>query len=232
MLLFFDDHITAEDQNFTFDRSESKHISRVLRKETGAIVTLTNGKGLEWSGKIILISPQKVEAEKLTIIQHPISENHINLAIAPIKSNNRMEWLVEKITELGVSSITPILCERSERKVINTIRLNKIAVTALKQSQQFYLPEINPLISFKKYVNNLQSPGLIAHCQSSPKTLLNDYILKSKKINLFVGPEGDFTPKEIEIAASAGLLPVSLGKNRLRTETAGLLGCHTLFMKL
>ena len=232
MLLFFDGHITAEDQNFTFDQSESKHIARVLRKETGAIVTLTNGKGLEWSGKIILVSPKKVEAEKLAIIQHPISENSINLAIAPTKSNNRMEWLVEKITELGISSITPILCERSERKVINAKRLHKIAVTALKQSQQFYLPEINPLISFKNYVTNLKSPGLIAHCQSSPKTLLNDYLPKIKEINLFVGPEGDFTPKEIEIATSAGLLPVSLGKHRLRTETAGLLGCHALFMKL
>ena len=231
MLLFFDSDIEANFQNFTFDKSESRHISKVLRKNVGSQITITNGKGLEWKGEITSILNQKVEAKKISSLQHSNKKKHIHLAVAPTKSNDRMEWLIEKVTEIGVSSITPILCEHSERKIIRKERLIKIAISALKQSQQFFLPEINSLMTFKKYIKNINHPGLIAHCGKSSKIELKNYNLESEQIHLLIGPEGDFSLKEIKDAISAKLIPVSLGQQRLRTETASILGSHILLIK-
>lgn len=231
MLLFFDSDIEANFQNFTFDKSESRHISKVLRKNVGSQITITNGKGLEWKGEITSILNQKVEAKKISSLQHSNKKKHIHLAVAPTKSNDRMEWLIEKVTEIGVSSITPILCDHSERKIIRKERLIKIAISALKQSQQFFLPEINSMITFKKYIKNINHPGLIAHCGKSSKIELKNYNLESEQIHLLIGPEGDFSLKEIKDAISAKLIPVSLGQQRLRTETASILGSHILLIK-
>ena len=231
MLLFFDSDIEANFQNFTFDKSESRHISKVLRKNVGSQITITNGKGLEWKGEITSILNQKVEAKKISSLQHSNKKKHIHLAVAPTKSNDRMEWLIEKVTEIGVSSITPILCDHSERKIIRKERLIKIAISALKQSQQFFLPEINSMITFKKYIKNVNHPGLIAHCGKSSKIELKNYNLESEQIHLLIGPEGDFSLKEIKDAISAKLIPVSLGQQRLRTETASILGSHILLIK-
>jgi 16S rRNA (uracil1498-N3)-methyltransferase len=231
MLLFYDTEITTAIQEFTFDRAESKHLTKVLRKEVGTEITLTDGKGLQWTGKLSLVSPQKVCAEKIEAKQHLPPKKRIHLAIAPTKSNERMEWIVEKLTELGISSITPLLCYHSERKVVKTARWKKIAIAALKQSQQFFLPEILPLTSFQEQLEALQYPALIAHCKATPKKLLSEYSLASDQISLWIGPEGDFSVEEIKAATKAGLTPVSLGTQRFRTETAGILGCHSLFMK-
>lgn len=231
MLLFFDSDIEANFQNFTFDKSESRHISKVLRKNVGSQITITNGKGLEWKGEITSILNQKVEAKKITSLTHSNKKKHIHLAVAPTKSNDRMEWLIEKVTEIGVSSITPILCDHSERKIIRKERLIKIAISALKQSQQFFLPEINSMMTFKKYIKNINHPGLIAHCGKSSKIELKNYNWESEQIHLLIGPEGDFSLKEIKDAISAKLIPVSLGQQRLRTETASILGSHILLIK-
>ena len=114
MLLFYDTQITSATQEFTFDRAESKHLTKVLRKEVGTEITLTDGKGLQWTGKLSLVSPQKVFAEKIEAKQHIPPKKRIHLVIAPTKSNDRMEWMVEKLTELGISTITPLLCHHSE----------------------------------------------------------------------------------------------------------------------
>ena len=231
MLLFYDTQIKIETQNFIFQRSDSKHITKVLRKKSGNEIKITDGKGLEWTGKLTFLTPQKASAEKIKALKHTRPNKLINLAIAPIKSNERMEWLVEKLTELGINSITPIICEHSERKVIKTERLKKICVTALKQSNQFFLPEIKSIISFKEYLKTIQHPALIAHCDSTPKIALSENLIRTNEITLFVGPEGDFSPYEIELANIAGLTPVSLGEQRFRTETAALLGCHSIFLQ-
>ena len=231
MLLFFDSDIEENFQNFTFDKSESRHIAKVLRKNIGTQITITNGKGLEWKGEITSILNQKVVARKITSLKHSYKKKHVHLAIAPTKSNDRMEWLIEKITEIGISSITPILCDHSERRIIKKKRLIKIAISALKQSQQFFLPEINSMTTFQKYIKNINHPGLIAHCVKSSKIELKNYNWESDQIHLLIGPEGDFSLKEIKDAISAKLKPVSLGQQRLRTETAGLLGCHILLLK-
>ena len=231
MLLFFDSDIEANFQNFTFDKSESRHISKVLRKNVGSQITITNGKGLEWKGEITSILNQKVEAKKITSLQYSNKKKHIHLAVAPTKSNDRMEWLIEKVTEIGVSSITPILCDHSERKIIRKERLIKIAISALKQSQQFFLPEINSMMTFKNYIKSINHPALIAHCGKSSKIELKNYNWESEQIHLLIGPEGDFSLKEIKDAISAKLIPVSLGQQRLRTETASILGSHILLIK-
>ena len=231
MILFYANSISIKDKNFTFGKSDSMHIAKVIRKNTGALVTITNGTGLEWTGKLTLVTPKKVEATKIKSIQHEIPKKAIHLAIAPTKNNTRMEWLVEKLTELGITSITPLLCEHSERKVMKTERLIKIAIASLKQSQQFYLPQIQPLTSFQKHLKSIEYPALLAHCDSLPKISLSEYQIKSDKILLYIGPEGDFSRDEIDLATSMGITPVSLGKQRFRTETAGLLGCHSIFQK-
>lgn len=231
MLLFFDSTITEDTHEFHFERNESKHLTKVLRKKIGTTISLTNGKGLEWKGKLSQISPQKVTAQKTSATQHLPPTYQLHLAIAPTKRNERMEWLVEKLTELGVRSITPILCEHSERKVIKPERLRKIAVAALKQSQQFFIPEIHPLRPFKEHLEQIKQPALIAHCADLPKKVLSEYSEIAKETTLFIGPEGDFSLQEIEAALAVGIQAVSLGKQRFRTETAGLLGCHTLLLK-
>ena len=231
MLLFFDNDITEDTHEFHFVRKESKHLTKVLRKGLGTEISVTNGKGLEWKGKISMISTQKVTAQKTSSFQHPPQTFRIHLAIAPTKRNERMEWLVEKLTELGVSSITPILCEHSERKVVKPERLKKIAVSALKQSQQFFIPEIYPIIPFKNHLKQMKHPTLIAHCEDLPKQNISEYTLTSNDVTLFIGPEGDFSSREIEAALAIGVQAISLGKQRFRTETAGLLGCHTLILK-
>ena len=147
MLLFFDDKITLETKSFKFNKTESKHLTKVLRKGIGTLISITNGNGLEWCGKINELNNKYVSAIKIESFQHSLPQKKIHLAIAPTKNSDRMEWLVEKLTELGIASITPILCDRSQRKVIKRDRFVKIAVAALKQSQQFFLPDINSLLA-------------------------------------------------------------------------------------
>ena len=228
MTLFFDETIDASEE-FIFSREESKHLAKVLRKKPGDPVTLTNGKGLEWKGELTQLNPSVVAAKKIKSIQHAPPLDKLHLAIAPTKNMNRMEWLVEKLTELGVSSITPIICDYSERKIVKLPRLKKISIAALKQSQQFFLPQIHPPISFLEYLNTEIKNGYIAHCVTTDKVFLTDCNLTAQTVTLLIGPEGDFSASEIKIAEKSGLQSVSLGKQRFRTETAGLLACHTVF---
>ena len=152
MALFFDPIIKKNTKEFILNREESKHLAKVIRKVPGDLISVTNGKGLEWKGVLSFVSPQKTIASLKTFKKHPPKKYQIHLAIAPTKNNNRMEWLVEKLTELGVNSITPILCDHSERKIIKKERFEKIIISGLKQSQQFYLPKVNEMVSFKNFI--------------------------------------------------------------------------------
>ncbi|MDC1489896.1 16S rRNA (uracil(1498)-N(3))-methyltransferase, partial [Flavobacteriaceae bacterium] len=188
MALFFDSIIKENTQEFIFSREESKHIAKVIRKVPGDLISVTNGKGLEWKGILSFVSPQKTIASFKTFEQHPPKKYQIHLAIAPTKNNNRMEWLIEKLTELGVSSITPLLCDRSERKIIKKERFEKITISGLKQSQQFHLPKVNEMVSFKNFViASKEQETYIAHCEESPKVNLDTISLKGASQTIMIG---------------------------------------------
>ena len=232
MTLFFDPLIKESTKEFIFGREESKHLAKVIRKVPGDIIYVTNGKGLEWKGVLSFVSPQKTIASLKAFKKHPPKKYQIHLAIAPTKNNNRMEWLIEKLTELGVSSITPLLCDHSERKIIKKERLEKITISGLKQSQQFYLPKVNEMVSFKNFViASKKQETYIAHCEESPKENLDAISFKGTSQTIMIGPEGDFSHREIKEAVMAGIKAVSIGAQRFRTETAGLFACHTIFLK-
>jgi 16S rRNA (uracil1498-N3)-methyltransferase len=143
--------------------------------------------------------------------------------------NDRFEWFLEKATEIGIHEITPIICDRSERKVINTERFDKILLTAMKQSNVLFLPKLNDAISFKEFVK-LKNEGLqlVAHCEETDKKTLKSVLVPNENVTVLIGPEGDFTEKEIEAALENNYIPVSLGNTRLRTETAAIVACHSV----
>ena len=158
-------------------------------------------------------------------------ENHsynLHIAIAPTKMNDRMEWFLEKATEIGIDEITPIFCDNSERKVIKKERFEKIIQSAMKQSLQMQLPKLNEAISYKEFINqDFNGQLFIAHCEEQEKKQLQTQIKPKGNYTILIGPEGDFSTNEIKLALSKGFAPVALGNTRLRTETAGITACHT-----
>jgi 16S rRNA (uracil1498-N3)-methyltransferase len=143
--------------------------------------------------------------------------------------NDRYEWFLEKATEMGISEITPIICEHSERKFVKSDRFDKIIQSAMKQSIQLYLPTLNEPVTFKEFIkSNNDDVLLIAHCEETDKKSLKDVLKPNQNITLLIGPEGDFSNKEIELALENKYIPVSLGKTRLRTETAAVVACHSV----
>ena len=153
----------------------------------------------------------------------------LHLAVAPTKMNDRYEWFLEKATEIGIHEITPIICDRSERKVINKERFEKILLSAMKQSNELFLPKLNPAISFKEFVKQ-KNKGLqlIAHCEETDKKTLKSILQSNTDVTVLIGPEGDFSEKEITLALDQNYVPVSLGNTRLRTETAAVVACHSV----
>ena len=151
------------------------------------------------------------------------------MAVAPTKMNDRFEWFLEKATEIGVEEITPLICENSERKQVKLARMEKIIESALKQSQQFHRPKLNPEQKFVDFLRTeIDGRGFIAHCHSSEKIALKDSLGPDQELTILIGPEGDFSVKEIEMALEHGFIPVNLSHNRLRTETAAVVACHTV----
>ena len=226
MELFYAQNILLEDDILTFSPEESRHLIKVLRKKFGDLIRVTNGKGLEWVGEIIDINTKKVIGKKSQFILHKNNMAPLHIAIAPTKNNDRFEWFLEKATEIGVSEITPIICNHSERKAIKPNRLNKILINGIKQSAQFFLPILNPIISFEAFIKkDLPKIKLMAHCQKGNKLLLQQVRNLDNEVIIMIGPEGDFSRIEIENAQNQYFTEVSLGSQRLRTETAGLVAC-------
>jgi 16S rRNA (uracil1498-N3)-methyltransferase len=229
MQLFYNPTINETTESFTFDREESKHIIKVLRKKDGDILFVTNGLGYLFKTEITLASDSKCTVQMVSFEKSTPSNFKLHLAVAPTKMNDRYEWFLEKATEIGIQEITPIICDRSERKVINTDRFEKIILSAMKQSNELYLPKLNPAISFKEFIKQ-QNEGLqlIAHCEETDKKTLKSVVQPNTNITVLIGPEGDFSEKEIALALEQKYIPVSLGNTRLRTETAAVVACHSV----
>tara|TARA_B100000767_G_C19761145_1_gene535220 strand:+ start:1922 stop:2626 length:705 start_codon:yes stop_codon:yes gene_type:complete len=227
MELFFHKTIDINNSKFNFSDEESRHLSKVLRKQPGSVVSVTDGKGIEVHVEIQNINSRKSTGIIKETFIHPFPKYKTHIAIAPTKNIVRLEWFLEKATEIGIHRITPILCQNSERKVIKNERLSKIIQSALKQSQQFHLPKIDELISFETFVQQ-QNSGLIAHCNIGNKFDLVDLKPNNKTNCVLIGPEGDFSLNEIAFAEKYNFKSISLGNQRLRTETAALVACHTL----
>ncbi|MFV5700683.1 16S rRNA (uracil(1498)-N(3))-methyltransferase [Flavobacterium sp. XS2P12] len=229
MQLFYNPTINDTTENFSFDKEESKHIIKVLRKKDSDILYVTNGLGYLFKTEITLASDNKCTVKIISFEKSAPSKFHLHLAVAPTKMNDRFEWFLEKATEIGIHEITPIICDRSERKVINNERFDKILLTAMKQSNILFLPKLNDAISFKEFIKQ-EREGLnfIAHCEETNKKTLKSALEANKNVTLLIGPEGDFTEKEIELALDSKYVPVSLGNTRLRTETAALVACHSV----
>lgn len=227
MQLFYDPHITGPVH--TLSESESKHVVRVLRKTVGDEIHLIDGKGTRYHCRITADHPKRCGVEVVSEVSLPLMRPEIHVAIAPTKLNDRLEWFLEKATEIGITAITPVICEHSERKTVKRERLEKVLVAAMKQSLKAWLPRLHPATTFRDFVtseNNGQR--YIAHCDGEERTLLKAIYPKGDAVQILIGPEGDFSPTEIELANAHGFQPITLGESRLRTETAALVALQTI----
>lgn len=229
MQLFYNPDIDESTESFSFDKEESRHIIKVLRKKDSDILYVTNGLGLLFETEITLASDNKCIVQVLSIKKSDEPKFRLHLAVAPTKMNDRFEWFLEKATEIGIQEITPIICDRSERKVINLERFEKIILSAMKQSNETYLPKLNEAISFKEFIKQKnEGLQLIAHCEETDKKSLKQILKPNESVTMLIGPEGDFSEKEIALALDNNYQPVTLGNTRLRTETAAIVACHSI----
>jgi len=229
MQLFYNPDINDTTDSFSFDREESKHIIKVLRKKDSDILFVTNGLGILFTTQITLASDTKCTVKMVSVEKSETPKYKLHLAVAPTKMNDRYEWFLEKVTELGITEITPIICDHSERKQIKTDRFDKIIQSAMKQSNQYYLPKLNQPVAFRDFVK-IKNDGLqlIAHCEESDQQSLKSVLKPNEDVTLLIGPEGDFSAKEIILALENNYIPVTLGNTRLRTETAAVVACHSV----
>ena len=228
MHLFYTPDINSE--IYQLDEEESKHCVRVLRLQIGTRVNLIDGKGGFYLAEIISDHPKKTQLKVINYTAEFGKRNHhLHIAIAPTKSIDRFEWFLEKATELGIDEITPIICDRSERREIKVDRSNKIITSAVKQSLKAYHPKLNQQKSFKELMLQKKDAQLyIAHCEAGEKSFINDDFKAFEKYLILIGPEGDFSTAEIEIALENEFVPITLGQSRLRTETAALQACFEI----
>lgn len=230
MQLFYNPNITQSGSELVLDREESRHIQKVLRKTAGDILKMTNGRGSIFDAEILAVSGKSVVIRVLDEEKIEPLPYRLHLAVAPTKLNDRFEWFLEKATEIGISEITPIICEHSERKVIKKERYEKIIQSAMKQSLKAHLPILSDAVSFKDFINQTPSEALklIAHCAAGKKQGLKEIGLSAETILILIGPEGDFSEREIEMAQVNDFKPITLGNSRLRTETAAVVACHSI----
>ncbi|WP_372793364.1 16S rRNA (uracil(1498)-N(3))-methyltransferase [Lutibacter sp.] len=230
MQLFYNPEITNNTQQVTFDKTESRHIVRVLRKKEGDKIFITNGFGQLFTSEVIIANDKKCLVKINHIQDYKKPWNYyLHIAIAPTKLNDRLEWFLEKATEIGIDEITPIICEHSERKIVKTERMEKIIHSAAKQSLKYHFPKLNEPTTFSQFINsNFNGQLFIAHCEETDKKSLKSELKPQLKTTILIGPEGDFSPKEIQQSLEHNFIPVSLGESRLRTETAGIVAVHSV----
>lgn len=209
---------------------EAGHCLRVLRLGVGDEVMLTDGKGFFYKAVITAATGKRCQVKVVeTIGQVPLWNGHLHLAMAPTKNMDRIEWFAEKATEIGFDELSFVNCRFSERKVIKTERIEKIVVSAVKQSLKARKPLVNELTDFGKFIQQkFEGQKFIAHCYEGDKPLLKDVLIPGKDAVVLIGPEGDFSPEEVQKAEAAGFQAISLGKSRLRTETAALVAVHIM----
>ncbi len=220
------------ERNPVLPESDSRHCVKVLRMNLGDEMEITDGRGNRFRCRLLDPHPKRALVE--IVEKTPVAKvwrGNITIAVAPTKHIDRMEWLTEKLTEIGVDAIVPLLCRRSERRELKQERLEKIAVSAMKQSLKATLPHVAPLTPFDRALVEAVSRGdrlFIAHCdREADRRLLARQLKAGENVTVFIGPEGDFSPEEVADALAAGCTAVTLGDNRLRTETAALVACDT-----
>ena len=211
---------------------EAAHCTRVLRLSEGDEITLTDGNGYFYQAEISAASNKRCSVIiKETTFQESLWPCHLHIAMAPTKNMDRNEWFAEKATEIGFSELTFLNCRYSERKVIKNERIEKILISAMKQSLKARLPKLNEMVDFDKFITgNFEGQKFIAHCYEGEKPYLKDVIKPGEDALILIGPEGDFSEEEVNKAIEKGFIPISLGNSRLRTETAALVACHTLIL--
>ena len=206
---------------------EAHHAMRVLRLESGDIVKVFDGEGSIYDCRIKELSKKEAILTVLNEKKAEYKRSELTLLVAPTKSIDRFEWFLEKATEIGVGEIVPILTEHSERKVVKHERLEKVLVSAMKQSMNPYKPELKELTSFEAVIKQYSDTDrFISHCMADEKDHLFNELNKNVATSILIGPEGDFSPKEIEMAIAVGWKPVTMGHQRFRTETAAVLAVH------
>ena len=215
----------------TLPVEESNHITKVMRKTIGNIISITDGKGTMYSAEIVETGKHCIVNASFVKTVGNNRDYRFHLAVAPTKMMERFEWIVEKCMEIGIDEITPVLCEHSERKIIKTDRLYSIAIAAMKQSGNIYLPVINEIISFDDFIDNEYSGvKCIAHCENLDYQYYYDIANNGDNL-ILIGPEGDFSRKEVCRAKERGFIPVSLGNSILRVETASIMACSMAAIK-
>lgn len=211
---------------------ESRHCISVMRHRVGDIVIVTNGRGKVYTCRIAVADSKKCLLTIESVQEMPQPKHHLHMAVAPTKNTDRFEWFVEKATEMGVSEITPIVCEHSERIRLRTDRLKRLVVAASKQSLKYYLPIINEPIEAKELINkSAENQRYILHCEENEKQHLFNMVEPQKSSLVLIGPEGDFSEKEISLAKTKGFKEATLGEERLRTETAAMVACCIVDLK-
>ena len=225
-MLFFSENIL---ETLLLPPDESFHCIKVLRLKENDEVQIIDGKGNLYETKIVLADAKNTRVEIVSVQQEFEKRDYfLHLAIAPTKNIERLEWCVEKAVEIGVDAITPLLCRFSERKIVKPERLEKIIVSAAKQSLKAYIPKLNPLANFNDFVlQSTENQRFIAHCRKTEKQQLLRVCKKNLSTLVMIGPEGDFSLEEVQFAEKQGFTSVSLGQSRLRTETAGVVAVHT-----
>ena len=227
MQLFYTPDINPANPQYFLNEEESKHCVRVLRLANGDEVQLIDGKGGFYSARILDAHPKRTLLQVLSVQTAFNKRNHyLHIAVAPTKNIERMEWLLEKATEIGVDEITFLVCQRSERKELKLDRLNKIITAAVKQSIKAYHPVLNEPVGYSQFIKrSFEGQRFIAHCEGAEKTSLRMELKPGSHYLILVGPEGDFTSNEISDALNNGFKAITLGESRLRTETAALEAC-------
>lgn len=230
MQLFYHPEISENDQQIIFPQDESKHIVKVLRKQEGDQLQVTNGKGLLFKTELILITQKQCVATVLEVTKEKEPSHYLHLAVAPTKMNDRYEWFLEKATEIGVREITPVIGDHSERKFVKLNRYERVLQSAMKQSLHLSIPQINEAMSVSGFIqSDIPGKKYIAHCEEQQeRRSLKSQVKAGERSTILIGPEGDFSSAEIELALKNEWIPVSLGDSRLRTETAAIVACHTV----
>ncbi len=235
MDFFYSEYI--DNQIIRLTAEESYHCIKVMRYRKGDTIAVTDGNGNLYKCIIEIADTRESELSIIEKLESKHStEYSLRLFVAPTKNHDRIEWLVEKATEIGLKEFTPIITQHSERDQVNLSRLKKVAIAAIKQSQKTILPKINQVVEFNKAISEIEKNGFIAHCYETNENHLKRESFFSicpigEQINCFIGPEGDFTKNEIELAIEKGLKGITLGPARLRTETAALMTCQIAYVK-
>lgn len=230
MQIFYAPGIKSD--SYTLDEMESRHCIRVMRMTRGSGVKLIDGNGNLYEGEISDPDPKKCII-KIKEVKYGFEKKNyrLHIAISPLKNTDRFEWFIEKSVEIGLDEITPIICKLTEKQSVKLERTENIIISAMKQSLKAFKPVINEPVSFEEFIKQSDnSVKMIAHCRNQPVRIkISEACNKGESVTIMVGPEGDFSEDEVTSAVDNGFKPVHLGNSRLRTETAGIAACHSIY---